>query len=356
MITGDYCRYHINSDQFANLFSDNVNHEVVDILGKSAADGNLDCIDMLLNIALRHDAVGQRAEDILFDLFSGQIRGKSGIDKEIQLASLKLYELAQSARGKNNEDMKKFDSPSGLLYMAGCAMSSVKKRLDISAIFNRGDYAQSEFEQLDNAELWSDSRMLTTDDINAAMTYVIRNLSLNFPISLINPANKSNMLSELICEKIKCYMLNGIEFFPINTGGHWILFGLYHGEDDRDFRCVVFNSCRGLNLNIKRYLVDAATLSGVLNENICFIDGNMQQNVPNGCGLFVIKAMEALSHAPEKNPVNVLKKFVDDFTKRSVEEQELFNIQVRRQAYKHRIRQMCIADFTKTRAEYINGA
>lgn len=344
MISGDYSRYQLNTNQFYSLFTGKVSDETFELLSKSAADGNLDCIDILYNLALRHDYVGERSESILFDLFSGKIPGKTGIDREIQLGSLGLYKTACNTKGKNNEDMRKFYSPSRLLYIAGSAITNITQKQEVSSLLRGGATAQSQFEQLENLDdLWSNNRMLMTDEINAAMNNIIQNvddLSLNYPIGLIDPVRNSNILSEQIYEKTAFNdYLNNPELFPINTGKHWVLLVLYKDESDREIKCIVFNSYVALNSDIKDKLTDSAKIAGIVEEkNIEFIDGDMQRNVPNGCGVFIVKAVDLLSRASEKNPVNILKAFTENFAKLSVEEQMLFNIQSRRQLYEHSIR------------------
>lgn len=173
MITEDYSLYQLNTNQFYILFTENINDEIFEVLSKSAADGNLDCIDMLHNLALRHDYTGESAENILFDLFSGKIQGKIGIDREIQIASLELYETACNTKEKINEDTRKFCFPSKLLYMAGSTMTSITQKQDISTTFSERVRAQSQLEQLEDLDLWSNARMLMTDEINATMHNVI---------------------------------------------------------------------------------------------------------------------------------------------------------------------------------------
>lgn len=341
MITGYYSHYQLNAAQFNNLFENNVDIKTLDLLGKSAADGNLDCIDMLHNLALRHDDLGKISESILFDLFSGKIKGKIRIDEEIQQASLKLYETACDAKGKNNEDMNKLYSPSKLLYIAGSAMKNATQKQNVSTIFRERDRPQSLHEQFDNVDLWSNDRMLMTDEISTAMNGLISNtdnFSLNFPVGLIEPVNKSNMLSEQIVEKMQCSnILDKIEVFPINTGGHWVLFALYKDETDSNAKCVVFNSLCELNKDTRNHLIDSAKIAGVSEEYIEFINGDMQGNVPNGCGVFVVKVAELLSNTSERKPVDILNDFIEDFSKLSAEEQMSFNIQNRRQLYEHSI-------------------
>lgn len=105
-------------------FTDDVNINTLEVLGESAANGNLNCIDMLHNFALRYDKIGENAEDILFDLFSGKRTGFMGIDIAIQQASLKLYQTAINVKGKNNASMGRLPAPSRLLYIAGSAICS----------------------------------------------------------------------------------------------------------------------------------------------------------------------------------------------------------------------------------------
>jgi len=341
MITGCYSHYQIDAEQFNNLFEDYVDIKTLDLLGKSAADGNLDCIDMLHNLALRHDYVGKISESILFDLFSGKVKGKNGIDEEIQQASLKLYETACAVKGKNNADMNKLYSPSKLLYIAGSAMKNATQKQDVSNIFRERDRSQSLHKLFDDADLWSNDRMLMSDEISNAMNGLILNtdkFSLNYPLGLIEPVSKSNMLSEQIVEKIQLSNFpDKTEVFPINTGDHWVLFALYKDETDSNTKCVVFNSLSGLNEDARNNLIDSAKIAGVSEEYIKFINGDMQRNVPNGCGVFVVKVAELLSNIPERNPVDIINDFIEDFSKSSAEDQMSFNIQNRRQLYEHSI-------------------
>lgn len=341
MITGYYSHYQLNAEQFNSLFTSNVDIRTFDIIGKSAADGNLNCIDILHNLALRHDDVGKKSENILFDLFSGKTKGKIGIDEEIQQASLKLYEAASDAKNKNNEDMNKFYYPSKLLYIAGSAMKNTTQKQDVSIIFRERDRPQSLHEQFDNFDLWSNNRMLMTDEISAAMNELTSNandFSLNFPIGLIEPVNKSNMLSEQIADKIQYdNMLDNTEVFPINTGEHWLLFVLYKNEINRNTECVIFNSLCELSDDIKNHLITSAKIAGVTEKNIEFINGDMQENVPNGCGVFVVKAAELLSNTPERKPVDIINDFIEDFSKLPAEDKILFNIHNRRQLYEHSV-------------------
>ncbi|MEH4929672.1 ElaD/SseL family deubiquitinase [Enterobacter cloacae] len=343
MMIAECCyRYDLKIESFTNLFTKSVDIAILNSLGNSAADGNLDCIDMLHNLALRDDEAGTIAESILFDLFSGKTVGKMGIDEEIQRCCFKLYETVSEAKAKSKGigDINKFHSPSKLLFIAGSAITDLTKKQDLSAIFIGKATPQSQYEQIDDFDLWCNNRMLSTDEINASIRSLIidaNHLSLNFPIELIRPEDNKNLLSELIDEKNKSLtgLTDYIEVFPLNTGGHWILLAVYHSESER--RCAVFNSNHKMNPYTIEQLISSAKTAGVEKENIIFIDGDMQKNVPNGCGIFVVKAAESLSKNPDAPPADVFNNFIVDFSRLSEQEQMLFNVQNRRQLYAHSI-------------------
>ncbi|ECI2509602.1 type III secretion system effector deubiquitinase SseL, partial [Salmonella enterica subsp. enterica serovar Paratyphi B] len=71
------------------------------------------------------------------------------------------------------------------------------------------------------------------------------------------------------------------------------------------------------------------------NEDIYFIETNLQNNVPNGCGLFCHHTIQLLSNAGQNDPATTLREFAENFLTLSVEEQVLFNIQTRRQIHEY---------------------
>lgn len=342
MIADVTSRYQLNVTQFESLFEDKIEVGTLESLSQSTAGGKQDSIDLLHNLALRQDSVGEQAENILFDLFSGKSVGKKNIDSEIQKASLTLYQMARNGKAAENNDMGKLHTPSKLLYMAGSALSNAAQIHDTAQIFTGQQHAQSQFEEVDEVDLWSPMRLLTTDEISAATKNNVLgtdDLSLNFPVGLINPSTGENILATQIAEQVKrADFLAVPELFPVNTGGHWILFALYKNDASNKVNAAVFNSASELNPEIKHHLSVAAKTAGAAAEkDLVFIENNMQDNVPNGCGIFVVRAINALASAPSADPVSNLKMFVENFFHLSEEEQALFNIQSRRQIYAHSI-------------------
>ncbi|EAB3739049.1 type III secretion system effector deubiquitinase SseL, partial [Salmonella enterica subsp. enterica serovar Bovismorbificans] len=88
--------------------------------------------------------------------------------------------------------------------------------------------------------------------------------------------------------------------------------------------------------NTKQEIIEAATIAGISEkEDIDFIEMNLQNNVPNGCGLFCYHTIQLLSNAGQDDPATTLRDFAEKFLTLSIEEQTLFNTQTRRQIYEY---------------------
>ncbi|MGL4600968.1 MAG: ElaD/SseL family deubiquitinase, partial [Plesiomonas sp.] len=300
--------YNLTKTQFENLFSDDIDINYVNKIIKSASDGNVDSLDLLYNISLRQDDIGKLAEQSIFDLFSGKKTGKLGIESEIQKAGLRLYEMANNVNIKvsNNHDMRKLLSPSKLLYIVGSTIQDRDLKVKISNLFNRDQNTHSECEEID---LWASNRLTTSDEISSALHNIgssVNGLSINYPIGLIS--NDSNLLTEQICGKIsQDNSFDKLELFPINTGCHWVLFGLYkeHCMGKKEINAFLFNSSLPLSNEIKGMLLDSASVAGVnADKKIKWIEKDIQENVPNGCGVFVVTAVKKIIDSFSLNPAS----------------------------------------------------
>lgn len=333
----------VNSDyynikEFSNLFSKTIATETIESLKTSASKGNLHSIELLSNLALRPDASGRLAEKYLFDMFSGTIPtdNKSVVVENIKDSALMLYQLSVNDKMKNNTDMHKLRTPSKLLYMAGAA-ADTGERLSLSRIFSQQHRAHSQHEQIDDVDLWNPARMLSTDEVNAAIksyTRLHNTPEINFPIGLIHPDSHENILSQQILDQSRHdSFLEQPEFFPINTGEHWVTYGLYK-YDDAQTHAVICNTGNPLSPEIKQHLIDASILAGVTDPgNIVFLENNIQDHIPNGCGLLTVEAMKRLMENNFQSPHETLENFLSSFTQASVAEQERYNLENRYRIY-----------------------
>ena len=309
-------------EQFNGLFDKEIAPETLAFLAKSASYGNLESIDLLHNIALRQDSVGKNAENILFDLFSGKRSAVKGIDKEIQKTSRVLYQ--------SKHHREAFNHPSKLLYIIGSTLEKLDDKIELTNLF-----VQNLPPVLGNeSNLWANNRMITNDEIDSTNKEKIETsakLTVNSPFGLAR--NDENQLSDIIAQKIISQdHINQLELFSVNIdNNHWILFVLYQDEVNNEIKGVVFNSFHELAPETKQKMTQAAELAGA--KSIHYIEKNIQQYVPNGCGLFVHQAIKELIEHTPADPVEVLKQFQFSFLEKTIEEQQQFNIQKRRQLY-----------------------
>jgi len=327
-----------NTKEFNSLFAKTISPETIKSLQTSASNGDLRSIELLNNLALRSDESGKLAEKYLFDMFSGTIPtdNQSSVAENIQDSALMLYQLSVDDKMKNNTDMHKLHTPSKLLYMAG-AGADLGERLSLSRVFSQGHSAHSQHEQIDDIDLWNPARMLSTDEVNAAIKQHTRHYNtpeINYPIGLIHPDSHENMLSQQIVDQFgHDSFLEQPEFFPVNTGEHWITFGLYK-DDFAQTHAVICNTGNILSPEIKQHLIDSSLLAGVTDPgNIVFLEKNIQEHIPNGCGLLTIEAMKQLMENNFQSPNETLEHFLFSFTQVSVAEQERYNLENRYRIY-----------------------
>ncbi|WP_183059884.1 SPI-2 type III secretion system effector deubiquitinase SseL [Salmonella enterica] len=329
--------YRLSIAQFHSLYTGDVSDETLALLFSAVENGDQNCIDLLCNLALRNDDLGDRVEKFLFDLFSGKRSGSSDIDKKINQACLVLHQIANNDITKNNTDWKKLHIPSRLLYMVGSATTNLSKQIEIAHQIMGNQYAQTVHEQVGVDNLWCGARMLSSDELAAATPGLVQEsslLSVNYPIGLIHPTTEENMLSTQLLEKIAQSGLSDNEVFLINTGNHWIICLFYKLAEK--IKCLIFNSYHDLNQNTKQDIIEAAQIAGISeSDEVDFIEMHLQKNVPNGCGLFCYHVIQLLSNAGQNDPVTILREFAENFLTLSVEEQILFNIKTRRQIYEY---------------------
>ncbi len=301
--------YRLSIPQFHSLYTEEVSDEALTLLFSAVENGDQNCIDLLCNLALRNDDLGHRVEKFLFDLFSGKRTGSSDIDKKINQACL----------------------------VAGSATTDLSKKIGIAHKIMGDQFAQTDQEQVGVENLWCGARMLSSDELAAATQGLVQEsplLSVNYPIGLIHPTTKENILSTQLLEKIAQSGLSHNEVFLVNTGDHWLLCLFYKLAEK--IKCLIFNTYYDLNENTKQEIIEAAKIAGISeSDEVNFIEMNLQNNVPNGCGLFCYHTIQLLSNAGQNDPATTLREFAENFLTLSVEEQALFNTQTRRQIYEY---------------------
>lgn len=314
-ITGSFAHniYYSRPNKLEDLCNGHIDNSAFKQFVELAASGEQASIEFLYNIALQNSELGKKAENALFDIFSLKTSGKVDVDKQIQQMGLQLYETFANNRNSSNaiNMLDKFGTQSKLAYIAGSAIENTSEKQRLSnSLFGEPD-------------IWGENRMIDSYELYSGMKSVLKKpegFSLNYPIELALLDTKINQ-KEALASRTEC--------FVVNTGYHWVLFALY--KQDNEKKAIVFNSWNNLEKGACQALENVAAHVGA--GSIQYLENNLQEHVPNGCSLFVIKAIEKISESPEQDTVKVLEEMADVFLNHSIEEQEKFNIAARRQLY-----------------------
>ncbi|MCO7223012.1 ElaD/SseL family deubiquitinase [Pleionea sp. CnH1-48] len=354
--------YGISQQSFDELFGapENISPKAFTELKESAKSGNVNSIDLLQNMALRNDYMGFAAEQALYDVYTGEayLSCDEAIDNEyiakevhdsirddIQSSSLKMFELMESPEFKQNNENNRL--PKSVLYMASKEVSSgseTHQQINETLTESLGLQSQNVYEQVGKDDFSCNGRFVTHDELDERtkdMSSIFDNISINSPISLIDPQTKSNQLADILFEKSQTQgnqFLDKPEVFPINVGNHWILC-VASKDENGEIELTAFDSKPSSNrlamAELKERLQDVSDSIGG-QKGIIYIEKDLQSHVPNGCGLFVSAAIDELGvhYDEEKSPSDVLKSMVDDFQTYSKEEMETFNREQREELLK----------------------
>ncbi|WP_108650150.1 ElaD/SseL family deubiquitinase [Dongshaea marina] len=326
--------YGISQTDFYNLYSANardIDSAIIEKLKESASRGNIDSIDLLQNLALRNDEVGETAEKALFGLYCGRQSSAKGVDVEIAKSSLMLYEKIDRDKFSQSDRTNKLTRPSAVLFMAGAATPANSEIRDkIASVFSGAEVSQNVHERVGKDDLWASNRFISDAELTASsmgLDASSKGLSVNRPVGLVDPVSGENKLVDLFFEKMDSQgdnFLKEPELVAVNTKDHWVLLGIYPDENG-ERNAIIFDSKPPLSVGTKERFDEVAQLCGC--KPIEYLAMDLQQNVPNGCGLFVDSVMKSIAEGVLKKtaPSESVHAFVEMFTAKSPAEQEDFN-------------------------------
>jgi deubiquitinase len=346
----------VSAGSIAGVFNDDFSSQTLKELELAVVEksdsgiGDVDCLDILLNIALREDELGNEAERIVFDLFAGR-SGNDGSDAdEISLRCLKFYQLAVK-RDTGTQWFGKLQKLSHLSYMAGAApQATAEEKEDIVSFFPDAIPQVSQEQLYPHEDVWRTGRMVGTDEMDASLKVLedrVRleqpqsghDFSINFPISLYAPGSTGNLLTaQLLSQKQTSAVTESdhpfkkINIFPLNHDNHWMLFVAYPApslsQPDK-LAVVVFSSTESLTRESRKVFAEAATILDA--GRVAYVEKNLQEHMCNGCGVLVVEAVSQILANREKKPTHVLRQFATDFQSRSRADLDAFNISRRRE-------------------------
>lgn len=321
-------------------------------LAANAAAGDADSIELLLNLSARADAIGDEAESILFNLFSGRAEGRSGIADLVAADALRFYERNKDLRGKGKlspETADKLTTPSALLYLAGAGAAQINAaatRSEIANVLGQDAILDTVFPLLPSGrrdDPWSHNRFLSSIEVDTAIAALANDKANQGDVSALGATEIGYLdINALLDELSKS---DRPIFVPLNDDDHWMSLVVYKDETSTP-RAVFFSSRPGYYEGrelasgqrvpgVKEPLLNALTALGINENAITVIEQDMQDNVPDGCGLFTVEAFWRVSEGVRMGmpPADALHDLVDDFVDIPAEEQARFNIDARRQIH-----------------------
>lgn len=345
--------YHIPPENFSLLFDDydsskdkSINEKIdtinktIDTLKLQAITGDTDSIDLLLNIALRKDNIGELAEDVIWNIYNNEDKhARSGVDKDIEISCTNLYQTITKIKDYNK---KPFDViPPRLLYIIGSnASEDLKTDIKNNIILKEKSLFTSE-------NIWENNRMLYDKEINMEMEKFSDNnnnfVATPFPVyqeydnfvladhlSKIETNNNDGSISH----NVSGYTNHLIPII-LEDQSHFILINLKitHANNKPYAEVTVFNSYNPLSEKTKGFI------KSIINKNIKIdhtneieiIEKNIQNNMPNSCGLHVIEAMKSIIAHDKMDPKACLRNYIDKISNFSTEDQQKYNAIKRRE-------------------------
>jgi hypothetical protein len=121
-------------------------------------------------------------------------------------------------------------------------------------------------------------------------------------------------------------------FVPLLLREHWVLFGVQ--SSDAGKKALVFSSVDDYLTDAElRYLKQLAPYCGAGKAAAVIMQENLQQHLPNACGLLVSQAMQHIADSSNYDAVTAVRKFMRLVANRPEQEQIAFNQQGRFELY-----------------------
>ncbi|KQN47593.1 hypothetical protein ASE93_09875 [Serratia sp. Leaf50] len=292
----------------------------------------------------------KKAETFLFELYTGKVDCKNLEETQVQLVdkSLDMFEKIQNqnayvqSRNDNKTELPDnhpdkpleilWEIPAKLLLMAGfqpAQEQDIDVKEEIAHRLNRTTnlkaYLNDNNSDLDKS-LFDSNRLIQAAELNAVASHLNNKkgnlVRFHDPLSALTEGSEHLIDPNTIDTFTTRFKTN---FAPILLEQHWYLFGTIKSDDNTRSALVFDSKNGGKDREVaKAYFSSLATACGVTGSPE-FISENLQDNAPNACGLFVAKAMEALTEVKNQKYAEELKERVQHFQQQSVGYQQAFN-------------------------------
>ncbi len=284
-------------------------------------DLSLDC---LFTLALEQsNPDSEAAATFLFDIYTGY---KNACNEPVSAVAQPCHKLRSQLAAKASELCMLVSAmaikgdlivvPAKILLMAGFesheGSEEREKVLDQLRANKRCCEKMAQIGQPLNSTLFDTNRYICGEELNAIAA------QLNQPDSSITFHNARSVLYEHD-ELVAQFAENRphVDVVPLLAGDHWVLWVMLT-RNDGERVSIFFDSLAKLSREAKSDLNGLAKACNRVNP--VWIEGNLQDNAPNACGVFMMKAMQAIENSP-RHVLPALENIISDFLKLDEHEQ-----------------------------------
>lgn len=286
-------------------------------LKEAARGGNLNSLDMLMDIARGDDGDAKQIESFLFGLFSDPPYGREYLAQEV------AHRAAMAQAFIKPHDQPDGLNPNGvskLLYMAGSQENNVERRTALSRQFCDSLNLEAE------PNIWNTNRYITGEELDADLTRWERDIKDR---NSVKNACLPSFGKTVSIADYKPSVRPQWHLTPVLVDEHFVLV-CDKSPQDTPRETVVFSSMR-LN-DLQKALILSQCPDAKISE------APLQEHVPNGCGLFVRAAREHLANDPARyiawaNPLQALTNLIQKWSQMSPQQLSAFNVNGRRQMF-----------------------
>ncbi len=301
--------------------------------------------------------IANRAEQLLFDAFSGLIKGVNNLSDLIQSACFQLWLTFTRTDFKTSNLIEssglsaRFNVPSKLLYMSGAGAYSAGNLAEFKQI-QRVFEESLEFNHFDatlkSDDLFDLDRSITAQEIDTLSARLDNRLNNRRVSRGFNCAMSLNRHQDIVAfldqwavkleprlsKASRMSTLRAEEYFPLSIENHWVLLCLFVRHLEGVVgpalpHAVVFSASKGYTkrpdfLTLMRSL-------GIRSNCVNFIQADLLDLTPNASGVYVAYAMQALVDSQLALADICLENLMNRVTRWPLQERTDFNLFFRRQ-------------------------
>ena len=306
-----------------------------DDLKQAARSNNTFSIDYLFTLACEGSHVGRAAAAFLFSLYTGKLSASPALASQLGKDSLRLCEIV-FRRNEGKALDERWSIPAEVLLMAGFEVTDESElHTEIVEEIQRQEPALCSYIDDDGMDvsLFKADRLVTSAELDVLAKQLNARASHVHFFDAMRISDES-VLTKKINDPLPAALANAdarinerpltVKAIPLLLREHWVLFAI-HTKDNGEKSAVVFSSLMCLDEAQKAYLSELSHACGSADRAISFFEENLQEHVPNACGVFVAQAMEQIAQYSANNLPHLVRNYVNACAALEPPQMALFN-------------------------------